>query len=82
MKLWSHISFYSFISFLNESIKETVDLYGYTDRDKVLLLVQQVSGRAALLLKSIEPGKDSLAEVLDMLTDASASKELQKFNIP
>ena len=65
----------------SQQFQETVDLFGYTERDKVLLLKQQVSGRASLLLKSIEPGKDTLNDVLEMLTEALASKDVQKFSV-
>ena len=59
---------------------DTISKFDYPEYDKIVLLKQQITGRAALLIKDYSPEKHSYAEVLEILRTALASIEVQKFN--
>ena len=50
--------------------EETLSKFSYPDYDKLLLLKQQVSGRASVLLNSLECDKQSYADAKKLLIDA------------
>ena len=64
-----------------EQFEETLSKFTYTSYDKLLLLKQQVSGKASLLIESLEPEKQTYEDAKVLLTSALASKDVQKFNI-
>ena len=61
--------------------EETISKFSYPDYDKFLLLKQQVSGRASILLNSLEADRQSYAHAKELLTTALASPETQRFSI-
>ena len=61
--------------------EETLSKFSYPEYDKLLLLKQQVSGRASILLNSLESDKQNYAEAKKLLTDALASQGVRKFNV-
>lgn len=61
--------------------QEAIAPFAYSDRDKLLLLKQQVTGRAALLLSSLELDNQSFSSAVKLLKDALALPEQQKFNL-
>ena len=63
------------------NFEATVLKYNYTDYDKYLLLKQQIKGKAALLLESLDPSAHTYNDAKDLLTSAFAGNSLQKFNI-
>lgn len=78
----------TFTSKSNECIEKflkefelTTSTYNYPDRDRLLLLKQQVSGRAKLLLDSLEIEKQSYQEARDLLLRALDSPSQRKFNV-
>ena len=58
----------------------TTAAYAYPDRDLLILLIQQVSGKAKTLLSSLEADKQSYKDAKDLLVSAFASPENLKFN--
>ena len=52
----------------------------FSERDKFLLLKQQVHGRAAYLISSLELSNQSYDNAKDLLRSAFASTSLQKYN--
>ena len=58
----------------------TTSSYSYPDRDLLLLLIQQTSGKAKTLLNSLELDNQSFQEAKDLLTVAFASPEIRKFS--
>ena len=67
------------MKFLKE-FELTTNNYNYPERDLLLLLVQQVSGRARTLIKSLEADKQSYGEAKKLLSNAFASPEILKFS--
>ena len=61
--------------------EETINRFNYTDYDKLLLLKQQVSGRALVLLNALEIDNQSYAFAKNLLIEALASPITQKFNV-
>ena len=61
--------------------ESTINKHNYSDYDKLLLLKQQVSGRALSLIKSIEPENLGYSSAKELLMSALASPETVKFNI-
>ena len=61
--------------------EDTVSKFNYTDRDKLLLLKQQVKGRASYLLESLELSKQTFKDAKDLLREALSSPSLAKFNV-
>ena len=64
--------------FLNE-FELTTACYKYPDRDLLLLLRQQLSGKAKTLIKSLEADKQNYKAAKELLTSAFASPENRKF---
>ena len=60
--------------------EETLSRFNYPDYDKLLLLKQQVSGRALVLIDSLEIDNQSYTEAKALLQKALASPEKQKFS--
>ena len=65
--------------FINE-FEQSIQRFNYSDYDKLLLLKQQLSGRALTLVKSLEPDKQTLFEANKLLNDAFENKIVQTFN--
>ena len=63
------------------NFEDTIVRFNYPDYDKLLLLKQQVTGRAAILLSSLESDKQSCESAKKLLSDALASPAIQKFNL-
>ena len=61
--------------------EETTNKFRYEEYDKLLLLKQQVSGRALYLLNSLESDKQGYTHAKELLTNALASPETKKFNV-
>ena len=62
------------------SFEETLSKFNYTQYDRLLLLKQQISGKASLLIESLEPEKQTYDEAKRLLVAALASPDIQKFN--
>ena len=60
--------------------EDAISKFNYTEYDKIVLLKQQVSGRALLLIKELPPEKHKYKDIVQILKDALASMEVQKFN--
>ena len=60
---------------------ETTDRYSYSDYDKLLLMKKQLKGRALLLVNSLESDNQSYSKAKQLLKDALASPDQQKFSI-
>ena len=56
-------------------------MFKYSEYDKFILLKQQISGRALILLDSLESDKQGYTHAKDLLTSALASKDMQTFNV-
>ena len=67
------------IKFFNQ-FEETVSKYSFPDDDKLLLLKQQVSGQALALLNSLECDKQGYQHAKELLVEALASPDVQRFN--
>ena len=61
--------------------EETISKFVYTEYDKLLLLKQQVSGKASLLIDSLEADSQTYSEAKKLLMSALASKSVQIFNV-
>ncbi|XP_068214773.1 uncharacterized protein [Palaemon carinicauda] len=68
-----------FTSFLKE-FRSTTSSFTYPDRDLLLLLKQQVDGRAKLLLDSLEADKQTFNDAVELLKAAVASESTRKVN--
>ncbi|XP_068200621.1 uncharacterized protein [Palaemon carinicauda] len=68
-----------FTSFLKEFLS-TTSSFTYPDRDLLLLLKQQVDGRAKLLLDSLEVDKQTFNDAVELLKAAFASESTRKVN--
>ena len=66
--------------FFNE-FETTISKFNYTDYDKLLLLKQQLSGRAAILINSLDIKTKGFSQAKELLEKALASRDLQIFNI-
>ena len=62
--------------FLSE-FEDTVSKYKYGEYDKLLLLKQQVSGRALILINSLESDKQGYTQAKELLQEALASTDVQ-----
>lgn len=67
------------VKFLREFELTTAN-YNYPNRDLLLLLIQQVSGRAKTLLNSLEADKQTYEDAKGLLISAFASPETRKFS--
>ena len=56
-------------------------MFNYSDYDRFILLKQQISGRALILLNSLESDKQGYSHAKDLLTSALATKDIQIFNV-
>ncbi|XP_068243236.1 uncharacterized protein [Palaemon carinicauda] len=63
-----------FLRFITE-FENTTSAFSYPDRDLLLLLKQQIDGRAKYLLYSLEADKQSYKDAKELLVSAFASKE-------
>ena len=70
----------NFDMFVSE-FEDTISKFRYSDYDKLLLLKQQVKGRAAILLTSLEFSNHTYDEAKKLLTDALASPVIRKNNL-
>ncbi len=61
--------------------EDTTAKFSYTDYDKLLLLKQQVSGKAFILIDSLEADRQAYSHAKSLLITALASPTVQKFNI-
>ena len=68
-----------FLKFISE-FEKTTNAFRYPDRDLLLLLKQQVQGRARLLLDSLELDKQTYSEAKKLLVSAFASPETRRTN--
>ena len=64
-----------------EQFEDTISRYNYPSYDKLLLLKQQISGKALYLIDSLEPQKQTYVEAVGLLRTALASRDVQVFNI-
>ncbi len=60
--------------------EETINRFSYPEYEKLLLLKQQISGRALLLVDSLEADKQSYTQAKILLQSALASPDTQRFN--
>ena len=60
--------------------ESTTSAYNYPDRDLLLLLKQQVEGRAKIILSSLEADKQTYKDAKKLLTTAFASEETRKLS--
>ena len=63
-----------------QQFEETTGKFSYTDYDRLLLLKQQVSGKALILIDSLEADK-RYSHAKELLKTAFASVPTQKFNV-
>ena len=63
------------------SFEDTISKFNYPDYDKFLLLKQQISGKASLLIDTLEPEMQTYLEAKNLLSKALATTSLQKFNV-
>ncbi|XP_068243395.1 uncharacterized protein [Palaemon carinicauda] len=68
-----------FLKFIAE-FEATTNAFQYPDRDLLLLLKQQIDGRAKTLLSSLEADKQRYVDAKELLISAFASKEVCKNN--
>ena len=61
--------------------EETISRYSYPEYDKLLLLKQQISGRALTLVNSLEADQQGYIQAKELLLKALASPETQKRNV-
>ena len=61
--------------------EETTNKYKYSQYDLLLLLKQQISGRALILLNSLEADKQGYKDGKGLLLEAFASKKNRKFSV-
>ena len=66
-----------FLKFINE-FESTTRCFNYPDRDLLLLLKQQIEGRAKCLLSSLEADKQTFKDAKELLSKAFASEEARK----
>ena len=66
--------------FLRE-FEDTTNKFSYAEYDKLILLKQQISGRALLLVNSLEADKQGYTHAKELLTKALASTDSQKFSV-
>ena len=62
------------------NFEDVINKFNYTDYDKFILLKSVVEGKAALLLDSLEPANQTYNDAKDLLKQALASVEVQKYN--
>lgn len=70
----------NFELFLSQ-FEDTISRYDYPSYDKLLLLKQQITGKALYLIDCLEPQQQTYEEAKKLLSAALASHEVQVFNI-
>ena len=60
--------------------EQTIDKFNYSDYDKLLILKQQLSGRAKILVDSLEVANQAYDKAKSLLEEALASKETKIYN--
>ena len=68
-----------FTKFISQ-FEDVVNKYNYSEYEKLLLLKQQISGRARILIESLESHNQGYAQAKSLLEKALASPDIQKFN--
>lgn len=63
------------------NFESTVSLFSYTDYDRLLLLKQQVSGKALFLIDSLDSDKQTYSDAKVLLLKAFASVPIQKSGV-
>lgn len=63
-----------------KQFEDTISRFNYSDFDKLLLLKQQVRGKALVLINSLEIDRQGYQHAVDLLKKALASPELRIFN--
>jgi len=61
--------------------QETISKFNYPNYDKFLLLKQQLSGRALILVESLEVNRQTYDEAVELLKAALDSPVTKKFNV-
>ena len=64
-----------------EEFEETISKFGYPEYDKLLLLKQNISGRALVLVNSLETDKQGYSHAKELLLKALASDDTRRFNV-
>ena len=64
-----------------EEFEDTLSKFRYPEYDKLLLLKHQISGRALVLVESLEADKQGYSHAKQLLLKALASDDTQKFNV-
>ena len=64
-----------------DQFEETISKFNYTQYDKLLLLKQQISGRALFLIDSLESNRQTYTDAKALLQKGLASVPVQKSNI-
>jgi len=64
-----------------QQFEQTTSKFNYTDYDRLLLLKQQIKGKALLLINSLESDKQTYTDAKTLLVTALASKSMLKFNV-
>ena len=63
------------------NFEETTSKFSYTQYDKLLLLKQQIIGKASILVDSLDVESQTYVEAKALLMAALASTPIQKFNV-
>ena len=66
--------------FLQE-FEETINKYSYAEYDKLILLKQQLSSSALILVNSLEADKQGYTHAKSLLLSALASSDSRKFSV-
>ena len=61
--------------------EDTIAKFNYTEYDKLLLLKQQIKGKALFLIDSLEADRQIYSEAKKLLNDALASPKILKYNL-
>ena len=64
-----------------EEFEDTLSKFHYPEYDKLLLLKQQISGRALILVESLEADKQGYSHAKALLLKALASDDAQRFKV-
>ena len=64
-----------------KDFEAVTSMSNYLHYDRFILLKQQISGRALILLNSLESDKQGYSHAKDLLASALATKDIQIFNV-
>ena len=64
-----------------KEFEDITSMFKYSEYDRFILLKQQVSGRASILLSSLESDKQGYLHAKNLLTQALATEDIQTFNV-